>query len=317
MFNNKEFVNFESASEAVLKFLYDRYSFDLWMVTRVRDDRWILLRTKGNARGLSDGADLVWSENICWARIRDAGPSIASGSADIPSYVRASIGQHFDIRSYVGMPIQTSCGRFCGTLSAVGSDTHLEFGESELPLLELLAGMLAGYARKEIESHEFERRSERFRFEGMTDSLTHLPNRRAWEDKLGREQVRSVRIGDSTFISIVELKDLEEIHARDGHAAGDEMLLKTAVVLRYSVRNADFVARLGDDEFAVLGMQCDTMETGEVSERLRSSLASAGIRAAVGTSLGQPSASQAEIWRYAVDAMRSGRKSNRRLAQGT
>ena len=314
MFNNKEFVNFESASEAVLKFLYDRYGFDLWMVTRVRDDRWILLRTMGDARGLSDGADLVWSETICWARIRDAGPCIASGSADVPAYVEASIGQHFDIRSYVGMPIQTSCGKFRGTLSAVGSDAHPEFGECELPLLEVLAGMLAGYARKEIESHEFERRSERFRFEGMTDSLTHLPNRRAWEEKLEKEQLRSVRIGDTTFISIIDVKDLEEIHARDGHAAGDEMLLKTAVVLRYSVRNADFVARLGNDEFAVLGMQCDTIDTGDVSTRLRRSLARAGIRAAVGTSLGQPSASQTEIWRYAVDAMRSDRKSNRRFA---
>ena len=313
MLTNREFADFESASEAVLRFLHDRYGFDLCMVTRVREDRWTVLRTEGSASGLAQCAEFAWSETICSRMIRDEGPCIASRVADIPAYVEAPMRQRFDVKSYIGVPIRTSCGKFFGTLCAIDKVEHPELDDSELPLLELLGGMLSGYARKEIESHELERRSERFHFEAMTDPVTHLPNRRAWEEKIRNEQARSLRIGDTTFISIVEVNNPEDVNDRSGQGARDEILRKTALVLRYAVRNSDFVARIGGEEFAVMGVQCDSIEPEEVSERLRSSLAGAGISAAVGTSVGHPSDSQEEVWRHADVAMHSDRKTRRQV----
>mgnify|MGYP005840468145 CR=1 FL=1 len=309
---NTEFRNFDTAAAAVMNFLMQRYGFGLWMVTRVIQDRWIVLAAEGDRFGVKPGDSFVWTDSICSRMVLDQGPRIAKRCDDIPAYIDAPIRSRFDINAYIGVPLQTNNGRFLGTLCAIDDVEHPDLEDSELPLVELLGGLLAGYIKNEIENNELERRKERFRFETMTDALTHLPNRRAWQETIRKEQQRSKRLGDTTFISIIDLNDLKETNDSKGHAAGDELLRKTALTLRYAVRNADFLARIGGDEFAVLGVQCDSIETGEVSERLRSSLGTAGISASVGTAVGRPSDTHQEVWENADAAMYRDKKAGRR-----
>ncbi len=311
---NTEFRNFDAAADAVIKFLQERHGFGLWMVTRVIKDRWIVLAAEDGRFGIKAGDTFKWSDSICSRMIREEGPKIAQRCDDIPAYVDAPIRSRFDINAYIGVPLKTDCGRFFGTLCAIDDMEHLEIDESELPLLELLGGLLGGYIRNEFENNELERRNERFRFEAMTDALTHLPNRRAWEETVEKEQQRSRRLGDTTFISIIDLNELKEINDHKGHAEGDELLRKTALTLRYAVRNSDFLARVGGDEFAVLGVQCDSIEPDEVSARLRSSLKKAGIGASVGTAVGRPSHTHREVWDNADAAMYRDKKIGRRSA---
>lgn len=312
MITHAEFRNFDDAAVAVLRFLRQRFDFDLWMVTRAHHDRWIVLRAESGVHQIEKGDEFKWSDSICSRMVRGQGPRIASRVSDVEAYIDAPIRECFSINAYIGVPLQTACGKFFGTLCGIDAEEHPEIDESELPMLELLGSLLAGYVKNEIENNELERRNERFRFEAMTDVLTHLPNRRAWEEKIDKEQSRSVRLGDTTFISIIDLDELKQTNDRDGHAAGDELLRKTALILRYAVRNSDFVARVGGDEFAVLGIQCDAIEADEVSERIRSSLAGAGINASVGTSVGRPSDSHEEVWRNADVAMYSDKKAGHR-----
>ncbi|HMB37640.1 MAG TPA: sensor domain-containing diguanylate cyclase [Wenzhouxiangellaceae bacterium] len=309
----KEFSDFDSAAFAVLQFLHQRYGFGLWMITRVKEESWVVLSAEDQSFGVKAGDTFEWSDSICSRMVRDEGPRVAGRCDEIPAYVDAPIRSRFDINAYIGIPLQTSCGRFFGTLCAIDNVEHPELDDSELPLLELLSGLLAGYVRNELENNELERRNERFRFEAMTDALTHLPNRRAWEEKLGKEQQRSRRLGETTFISIIDLNELKEINDRKGHAEGDELLRKTALALRYAVRNSDFLARVGGDEFAVLGIQCDSIEPDDVSDRLRASLQSVDISASVGTAVGRSSDTHCEVWHNADAAMYRDKKSDGRV----
>jgi len=306
-----EFPNFDAAASGVMRFLRDRYGFGLWMVTRVVHNRWIVLAAEDERFGVNAGDIFVWSDSICSRMVRDEGPRIVPRCDDIPAYIDAPIRSRFDINAYIGVPLKTNCGRFFGTLCAIDDTEHPEIDDAELPLLELLGGLLAGYIRNEIENNELERHNERFRFEAMTDALTHLPNRRAWEETVENEQQRSRRLGDSTFVSIIDLNELKEINDQKGHAEGDELLRRTALALRYAVRNSDFLARVGGDEFAVLGVQCDSIDPDEVSERLRSSLRNAGISASVGTAVGRPSDTHREVWDNADAAMYRDKKDDR------
>lgn len=312
MFDDAEFGNFDEAASAVLEFLRDRYGFGVWMVTRVKQNRWLVLRAGSNPYGISAGNEFKWSDSICSRMVRDKGPRIAPRVADIPDYLVAPIRERLNIKSYMGVPLRAANGQFFGTLCAIDDVEHPEIDDSELPLLEILGALLAGYIKSELAANELERRNERFRFEAMTDSLTHLPNRRAWEEKIGNEQTRSVRMGDTKFISVIDLNELKEINDRDGHAAGDELLRKTAVELRYAVRNSDFVARVGGDEFAVLGIQCDSIEPGEVSDRIRASLAQAGISASVGTAASRPADALSAVWSDADAVMYADKKTGSR-----
>jgi len=311
MSTKTEFITLDAAASAVLQFLQDRYGFGLWMVTRVMPDRWTVLAAIDNRFGVKAGETFESADSGLLRVVHERGPQIARRCEDLPAYIDASIPSRFDINAYIGVPLRTDCGRFFGTLCAIDNVEHPEIDDAELPLLELLGGLLVGYIRNEIASNEQERQDERFRFEVLTDSLTHLPNRSAWEKAVENEKQRSRRLGDTTFISIIDLIDFKEINKHEGPEKGDELLRKTALALRYAVRNSDFLARVRDDEFAVLGNQCDSIDPDDVSARLRSSLENVGISISVGTAVGRPSDSYRDVWDNANAAMRRDRKAAR------
>jgi diguanylate cyclase (GGDEF)-like protein/PAS domain S-box-containing protein len=94
--------------------------------------------------------------------------------------------------------------------------------------------------------------AERIAYLAHHDSLTGLPNRALFADRLQREIARSVRHSSRFALLCLDLDGFKCVNDRDGHAAGDELLRTLAQQLRQSVRREDTVARLGGDEFAVI-----------------------------------------------------------------
>jgi diguanylate cyclase (GGDEF)-like protein len=84
------------------------------------------------------------------------------------------------------------------------------------------------------------------------DTLTGLPNRRMFFDRLEHAIVSSRRTGKHLAVLFVDLDRFKEINDTLGHAAGDSVLVNFAKLLRSAVREADTVARLGGDEFVIL-----------------------------------------------------------------
>lgn len=84
------------------------------------------------------------------------------------------------------------------------------------------------------------------------DTLTGLPNRRMFFDRLEHAIVSSRRSGKHLAVLFVDLDRFKEINDTLGHAAGDSVLVNIANLLKSAVREADTVARLGGDEFVIL-----------------------------------------------------------------
>jgi len=101
------------------------------------------------------------------------------------------------------------------------------------------------------------------------DSLTGLANRRAWDEALERECARSSRDGSSLAVLLCDLDGLKEINDRLGHPVGDLVLKTVGKLLRARSRDADLVARIGGDEFAVLSAGTDLRGGTELAEQLR------------------------------------------------
>lgn len=85
-----------------------------------------------------------------------------------------------------------------------------------------------------------------------TDALTGVASRAAWDEALQREEAHRARSGTPAAIALFDVDRLKSINDRDGHGAGDELLLACASALAASARSTDLVARIGGDEFAVL-----------------------------------------------------------------
>ncbi|MER9462724.1 EAL domain-containing protein [Mesorhizobium sp. M0387] len=100
------------------------------------------------------------------------------------------------------------------------------------------------------------------------DTLTGLPNRALFEDRLRRALLTS---GNESKVALLYL-DLDRFkHVNDtlGHPAGDELVRQTAARLQHTVRDVDTVARLGGDEFAVILIDVrDVRNAEDISERV-------------------------------------------------
>ncbi len=86
----------------------------------------------------------------------------------------------------------------------------------------------------------------------LTDELTGLPNRAAWNDELQRGVARAHRAGVAATVMFLDLDGFKQVNDTYGHAAGDALLCEFAHRLRGCLRRSDFIARLAGDEFVVL-----------------------------------------------------------------
>lgn len=99
---------------------------------------------------------------------------------------------------------------------------------------------------------ERQQAEERIRYLAYYDTLTGLPNRRLFEDRIAQELARSRRAGILMGILLLDLDRFQRVNDTLGHAAGDRLLQRVAERLRLCVREYDTVARLGGDEFLLL-----------------------------------------------------------------
>ena len=110
---------------------------------------------------------------------------------------------------------------------------------------------------------------EHLRYISSHDVLTGLYNRFYFEEELARlERGR----GYPVSIISVDVNGLKQINDRRGHAAGDELLQKTAQVLRLAFRNEDMIARIGGDEFVVVLPAADAAAVEKALLRIRGQL---------------------------------------------
>ena len=102
-----------------------------------------------------------------------------------------------------------------------------------------------------------------------TDALTGLMSRRATLTTLEQELERAGRSGDSAGILMIDIDHFKRFNDTYGHAVGDEVLRRTADMLRDSVRQYDSVGRMGGEELLVIAPGIDTSSIGQLAERIR------------------------------------------------
>ena len=93
---------------------------------------------------------------------------------------------------------------------------------------------------------------ERLTRAAMHDSLTDLPNRALFLDRLDQALSHARRSGEGFAIGLLDVDRFKAVNDSLGHAAGDAILRAVAQRLRHCVREVDTVARLGGDEFGLL-----------------------------------------------------------------
>lgn len=130
-------------------------------------------------------------------------------------------------------------------------------------------------------------------FRASHDSLTGLPNRALFLDRLALAVSQANRNKQKLAVLFIDLNDFKAVNDTYGHGIGDELLQKVAGSLKDCLREGDTIARYGGDEFTVLLPSLEgKIDAATVARKLLESLetpfqfAGTDIRVSVGTSIG-------------------------------
>ena len=106
----------------------------------------------------------------------------------------------------------------------------------------------------------------------MTDGLTGIANRHAYNERISHEIEHNSRHKDSLTLLIFDIDKFKSINDNFGHEAGDEVIGGVAKILKSLIRKDDFVARYGGEEFVVLLLNTDINVAESVANKLRESI---------------------------------------------
>ena len=107
----------------------------------------------------------------------------------------------------------------------------------------------------------------------ITDELTGLYNRRYFMEKMAQQKALSERDDSDFVLCFCDLDHFKQINDTFGHHTGDIVLQKFSEILKSSIREIDFAARFGGEEFVCLLVNTDIEKAIKVTERIRESLA--------------------------------------------
>ena len=134
--------DFAAAASGALQFLHEHLSWDVWMVTRVSDDRQIVLCACPDTL-VRPGAQLPWEESFCRAMVEGRAPRVATVTAAVPEYAPLTKGLGRHVAAYLGVPLVAADGQLFGTVCGVAFRAKPLSATRDLPVVEMVARMLS------------------------------------------------------------------------------------------------------------------------------------------------------------------------------
>jgi diguanylate cyclase (GGDEF)-like protein len=175
--------------------------------------------------------------------------------------------------AYAVAPIIMTDGQVIGTIAVIDTTPHA-WTHTEVTALMDVASLLVTELELRSDLSLKRQTQEHLLYSTLHDSLTGLPNRSLFTERLRHAMRRAARHPDDLFaVLFLDLDRFKDVNDNLGHFAGDELLRAVARRLEACIRPEDTVARLSGDEFAILLESItDISDAGRVAERIEEAL---------------------------------------------
>jgi diguanylate cyclase (GGDEF)-like protein/PAS domain S-box-containing protein len=200
-----------------------------------------------------------------------------------PRFIEDQFLYEDGIRSYILLPLE-SRRKVVGTFG-LGSRREAAFSEKDLPLLTQLSKQIS-VAIENVKLYQQTKETS------ILDDVSSLFNFRYFHQALERELKLTARHKSRLSLLFIDLDNFKIVNDTHGHLRGSKVLREVGFLLRAAVRETDFPARYGGDEFTVILPQTDAGAARALAEKLRriieghTFLQEEGINARLGASVG-------------------------------
>lgn len=210
---------------------------------------------------LPEGTELNASDTICRCVHFSRVPLLVADLECHPELCGHPLVRNEGMRVYAGIPVWTG-EEVEGVLAFMRREEMPDgFEQADIAYMELVAGWLGHHLYQARQKILLERHA-------LTDALTGLLNRRAAETRLQEELARARRHNEGFAVALVDIDHFKRVNDRYGHAIGDQVLKVVARRLESGLREEDWLARWGGEEFLLFLRAADQQESIYVMQRL-------------------------------------------------
>ncbi len=149
---------------------------------------------------------------------------------------------------------------------------------AKVQLGDQLAELVAQVKKVEQEAATAKAQLEEQKQKAVTDTLTGLPNREAYNDRGFHEWNRWQRYGHPLTMVVCDIDHFKKINDSYGHQAGDRVLQVLSKAVSQRLREVDFMARYGGEEFVILLPETDQQSGFQLMDKIRAVIADTPFR---------------------------------------
>jgi diguanylate cyclase len=209
----------------------------------------IVFSRNTQALDIPEGLEVPWGDTLCKRALDEGRPYVDDVAG---CWGDSDAARVLGITTYLSEPVHVAAGELYGTLCAA-SGARVQVTDDTRRLLQLFSQLIARQLDRDRLLAQLQDENREYSRYALSDPLTGIPNRRALMNELTRALANAGRADMAVHVAFVDLDRFKAINDQHGHDAGDRFLIAIAKALVGGMRDGDFVARYGGDEFVVFG----------------------------------------------------------------
>jgi diguanylate cyclase (GGDEF)-like protein/PAS domain S-box-containing protein len=229
----------------------------------------MVLQNSSEGMLVTDENNLIISINPAFSQI--TGYSFEEVRGKNPNMLKS--GRHDQIFYQAMWNAITATGRWQGEIWDKRKDGEIHAKWLTINTIRNIEGTIHRYVALFSDITEKKKSEDLIWRQANFDTLTGLPNRDMFRDRLGQEVKKSIRAEFPLALLLIDLDQFKEVNDTLGHAVGDMLLIEAAHRISSCMRESDTVARLGGDEFTVVISEIsDNIHVEDVAQKIISKL---------------------------------------------
>ncbi|MBW8189882.1 sensor domain-containing diguanylate cyclase [Neiella marina] len=250
-----------------------RFNLDIGILSHIEGKHYVIDHcVVPDGLELHQGDKFNFDSTYCAITCKAKAPVAIEHMGEDDRYASHPAYQEFGLESYIGIPICFE-DEVYGTLNFSSAIPYSrKFADVDIDALQLMASWIEVELIRRKQEQQLEDLNRKLKFQAYYDSLTNIPNRRGMFQHMMKELKRLNRSNSKGSLSLLDIDFFKKVNDTYGHSVGDAVLKEVATKISDALREYDYVARLGGEEFVIWFPDADDSANLEACRRIMESI---------------------------------------------